>query len=103
MADWNTIRDYIYENKSLVLATVDSEGNPQIRHIGGYTIEDKDILFQTAADSNKVKEIEKWSLPHSLPSVSSCQPHDRPCSFVPPGNRYSWNCSAKSAPPCVGL
>ena len=58
MADWNTIRDYIYENKSLVLATVDSEGNPQIRHIGGYTIEDKDILFQTVADSNKVKEIE---------------------------------------------
>ncbi len=41
----------------MVLATVDEEGNPQIRHIGGYTIDGKDILFSTGKDTDKTREI----------------------------------------------
>lgn len=57
MADLNKIQKYIYDNKSLVLSTVDEVGNPQLRHIGGYTIDGKDILFQTGAGTDKTKEI----------------------------------------------
>ena len=57
MAESKAIKDYIYENKSLVLATVDEAGNPQIRHIGGYTIDGKDILFSTGKDTDKTREI----------------------------------------------
>lgn len=57
MAELNTIQKYIYDNKSLVLSTVDEVGNPQLRHIGGYTIDGKDILFQTGAGTDKTKEI----------------------------------------------
>ena len=57
MADLNTIQKYIYDNKSLVLSTVDEVGNPRLRHIGGYTIDGKDILFQTGAGTDKTKEI----------------------------------------------
>lgn len=41
----------------MVLATVDEAGNPQIRHIGGYTIDGKDILFSTGKDTDKTREI----------------------------------------------
>ena len=41
------IQDYVYENKSLVLATVCPGGRPHVRHIGGYTIDGKDIYFNT--------------------------------------------------------
>ena len=58
MANYKEIRDYIYDNKSLVLSTVDEVGNPNLRHIGGYTIDGKDILFQTRFDTDKSKEIE---------------------------------------------
>ncbi|MBE5918370.1 MAG: pyridoxamine 5'-phosphate oxidase family protein [Pseudobutyrivibrio ruminis] len=57
MAELKAIKDYIYENKSLVLATVDEAGKPQIRHIGGYTIDGKDILFSTGKDTDKTREI----------------------------------------------
>lgn len=39
------------------MATVDEAGNPQLRHIGGYTIDGKDILFSTGKDTDKTKEI----------------------------------------------
>lgn len=42
----------------MVLATVDEAGNPQIRHIGGYTIDGKDILFSTGKDTDKTREID---------------------------------------------
>ena len=58
MAELQEIKDYIYNNKSLVLSTVDQVGNPQLRHIGGYTIDGKDIIFQTGANTSKTKEIE---------------------------------------------
>lgn len=57
MANYKEIRDYIYDNKSLVLSTVDEVGKPQLRHIGGYTIDGTDILFQTRFDTEKTKEI----------------------------------------------
>lgn len=57
MANFNEIKDYIYENKSLVLSTVDEVGNPQLRHIGGYSIDGKDIVFQTAKNTDKTKDI----------------------------------------------
>lgn len=41
----------------MVLATVDEAGKPQIRHIGGYTIDGKDILFSTGKDTDKTREI----------------------------------------------
>jgi len=50
-------RDYIYDNKALVLSTVDENGNPQVRSIGGYTVEGEDIFFQTGAATKKVSEI----------------------------------------------
>ena len=58
MANYKEIRDYIYDNKSLVLSTVDEVGNPNLRHIGGYTIDGNDILFSTRFDTDKSKEIE---------------------------------------------
>lgn len=57
MANYKEIRDYIYDNKSLVLSTVDEVGKPQLRHIGGYTIDGTDIFFQTRFDTEKTKEI----------------------------------------------
>ena len=57
MGDLNSIKKYIYDNKSLVLSTVDEVGNPQLRHIGGYTIDGSDILFQTGANTDKTKDI----------------------------------------------
>lgn len=57
MANYKEIRDYIYDNKSLVLSTVDEVGKPQLRHIGGYTIDGTDIFFQTRFDTDKTKEI----------------------------------------------
>lgn len=58
MADFNKIKEYLYDNKSLVLSTVDEIGNPQVRHIGGYNIDGKDIVFQTGINTDKTKEIE---------------------------------------------
>lgn len=57
MADLYQYREYLYDNKSLVLSTVDNKGNPQLRSIGGYTIDGKDILFQTGVNTNKTREI----------------------------------------------
>ena len=52
------IQDYVYENKSLVLATVCPKGRPHLRHIGGYTIDGTDIYFNTAKGTAKTVDIE---------------------------------------------
>ena len=57
MAELQEIKKYIYDNKSLVLSTVDEAGNPQLRHIGGYNVDGKDIVFQTTINTDKTKEI----------------------------------------------
>ena len=51
------MQDYVYENKSLVLATVCPGGRPHVRHIGGYTIDGKDIYFNTTKGSTKTEDI----------------------------------------------
>ena len=58
MANYNEIKNYIYNNKSLVLSTVDEVGNPQVRHIGAYAIDGLNIVFQTGAATDKLKDIE---------------------------------------------
>lgn len=52
-------QEYLKESKSLVLATVDEDNNPQIRHLGGYNIDGKDIVFLTTNGTGKTKDIEK--------------------------------------------
>lgn len=51
------IQDYLLETKSLVLATVDSDNKPQIRHLGGYNVAGLTIYFLTTAKTAKTKEI----------------------------------------------
>lgn len=53
----NDITTYLTESKSLVLATVSQDVTPQLRSIGGYGVEDYDIYFATAKDSDKVAQI----------------------------------------------
>ena len=53
------IQNYIVDNKSLVLATVDEAGNPQLRHLGGYNLDGRDIVFLTTAGTAKTQEIAK--------------------------------------------
>lgn len=51
------IQEYVYENKSLVLGTVCPGGRPHLRHIGAYTIDGKDIYFNTTKGSTKTEDI----------------------------------------------
>ena len=52
-------RDYLFNNKSLVLATVTGDETPNLRHIGGYNLDGKDIVFQTTRGTDKTLDIEK--------------------------------------------
>ena len=40
-----------------MLATVDKDGNPQVRHLGGYHIDGNDVVFLTTAGTEKTKDI----------------------------------------------
>jgi uncharacterized pyridoxamine 5'-phosphate oxidase family protein len=53
----NDIEDYLKGAKSVVLATVDKDGTPQVRHLGGYGVEGADVYLNTAANSEKVEQI----------------------------------------------
>ncbi len=53
----NEIQTYLEESKSLVLGTADEGGNPQLRFIGGYGVEDLNIYFSTGKGSDKVGQI----------------------------------------------
>lgn len=53
------IETYIKETRSLVLATVNQNGDPDLRSIGGYGIRDLNIYFATAKDSAKVAQIKE--------------------------------------------
>lgn len=57
---WNVkeIETYLTENKSVVLATVDQSGNPQLRHLGGYGVDGLDVYFLTGKTTDKVGQIE---------------------------------------------
>ena len=52
-------QDYLINNKSLVLATVTGDITPNLRHIGGYNLDGKDIVFQTTRGTDKTADIEK--------------------------------------------
>ena len=51
------INGYIENSKTAVLATVDSNNNPNIRTIGGFGIKEITIYFSTAKESSKVEQI----------------------------------------------
>ncbi|ADL53175.1 pyridoxamine 5'-phosphate oxidase family protein [Clostridium cellulovorans] len=53
------IKEYIANSPSAILATVDSENNPNLRAIGGYGVDEFTVYFSTAKKSNKVKQIEE--------------------------------------------
>ncbi len=54
-------KDYLYENKSLVLATVTRDDTPNLRHIGGYNLDGKDVVFLTSKGTGKTQEIQSNS------------------------------------------
>lgn len=47
------IKDYLKANQRIVLATVDTEGSPDIRILGGYGVSGYTIYFSTVKTSNK--------------------------------------------------
>ncbi|WP_406543958.1 pyridoxamine 5'-phosphate oxidase family protein [Pseudobutyrivibrio sp.] len=54
-------QNYLYDNKSLVLATVTEDTTPNLRHIGGYSIDGTDIVFQTSKGTEKTVDIKNIS------------------------------------------
>jgi nitroimidazol reductase NimA-like FMN-containing flavoprotein (pyridoxamine 5'-phosphate oxidase superfamily) len=55
------IKEYLKMDQTIILATIDTEGIPDIRTLGGYGISDYVIYFATLKDSNKVKQLENNS------------------------------------------
>jgi nitroimidazol reductase NimA-like FMN-containing flavoprotein (pyridoxamine 5'-phosphate oxidase superfamily) len=51
------IKEYLKENKSIVLATIDEDGQTDLRSLGGYNFDGFTLYFGTAASANKVKQI----------------------------------------------
>lgn len=60
------IETYIKGTRSLVLATVNQNGDPELRSIGGYGIKDLNIYFATAKESAKVAQIKEHSVVAAL-------------------------------------
>ena len=56
--DIKEYENYLTECRSFVLATVGTDNQPNLRHIGGYNLDGIDILFGTNKASQKVKEID---------------------------------------------
>lgn len=54
----NEIVEYLKENKSIVLATLGEDNQPDLRALGGYNFDHFDLYFGTSAKSNKVKQLE---------------------------------------------
>jgi uncharacterized pyridoxamine 5'-phosphate oxidase family protein len=52
------IKEYLKMNQTIILATTDMDGVPDIRTLGGYGLLDYVIYFTTLKTSNKVKQIE---------------------------------------------
>ena len=51
------IKEYLKENKSVVLATTGEYGQPDLRSLGGYNFDGYTLYFGSAATANKVKQI----------------------------------------------
>ena len=55
------IKEYLKENKSIVLATSDEDGQTDLRSLGGYNFDGYNLYFGTSANANKVKQIDRNS------------------------------------------
>ncbi|MDF2800557.1 MAG: pyridoxamine 5-phosphate oxidase-related FMN-binding [Anaerocolumna sp.] len=53
------IKEYLRMSHTIILATTDLEGLPDIRTIGGFGVTGYEIYFSTSNKSNKVIQIEK--------------------------------------------
>lgn len=51
------ITAYLKNSKSLVLATVNEAGEPDIRTLGGYGVSELEIYFATAKESSKARQL----------------------------------------------
>lgn len=51
------IKEYLKTNQRIVLATVDKEGSPDVRILGGYGMSGYTIYFSTSKASNKNTQI----------------------------------------------
>lgn len=51
------ISEYLENSKTAVLATVDSNNNPNVRTIGGFGVKEITVYFSTAKESSKVEQI----------------------------------------------
>jgi pyridoxine/pyridoxamine 5'-phosphate oxidase len=54
----NEILRYVRENKSIVLATAQESGQPDLRTLGGYNFDGFTLYFGTSSTSDKVKQID---------------------------------------------
>ena len=52
------IKEYLKANQRIVLATVDKEGSPDVRILGGYGVSGYTIYFSTSKSSNKNTQID---------------------------------------------
>lgn len=53
------IADYLNNSKALILATVGTDGTPDVRVLGGYGVSGLKVFFSTSKSSNKVVQIQK--------------------------------------------
>lgn len=53
------IKEYLRMSQTIILATTDLEGLPDIRTIGGFGVSGYEVYFSTSTTSNKVHQIAK--------------------------------------------
>lgn len=53
------LKEYLKGNQSIILATVGTNGAPDLRIIGGFGLTDFTIYIATSKESNKVRQIEQ--------------------------------------------
>ncbi len=51
------IKEYLKANQRIILATTDGEGNPDVRILGGYGLEEYTVYFSTIKTSNKNSQL----------------------------------------------
>lgn len=51
------IKEYLRMNQTIILATIDGDGFPDVRTLGGYGLSGYIIYFSTLNTSNKVRQI----------------------------------------------
>ncbi len=51
------IKEYLRANQRIILATTDGEGNPDVRILGGYGMEEYTVYFSTTKNSSKNNQL----------------------------------------------